>query len=65
MTLLENLKILLNVVGDSNDENSFLHKFLLTNAKFQTFVKLFLKVHQLILNYQKVSCLKENIQEGF
>ena len=27
------LKILSNVVGDSNDENSFLHKLLLTNTQ--------------------------------
>ena len=27
------LKILTNVVGDSNDKNNFLHKLLLTNAQ--------------------------------
>ena len=27
------LKILSNVVGDSNDKNNFLHKLLLTNAQ--------------------------------
>ena len=30
------LKIPWNFAGDSNDENNFLHKLLLTNTKFQT-----------------------------
>ena len=42
------LKISSNVVGDSNDENDFPHRLLLTNTKFQSFVKLFQMVHQLI-----------------
>ena len=42
-----NLKISLNVVDDSNDENNFPLKLLLTNRqKFQSFVKLLKMVHQ-------------------
>ena len=42
------LKVSSIVVGNSNDENNFLHKFLLTNHKFRDFVKLLQIVHQLI-----------------
>ena len=42
------LKLSSNVVGDSNNENSFPHKLLLTNTQFRGFVKLFQMVHQLI-----------------
>ena len=38
-----------NVVSDSNDENNFLHKLLLTNTQvFQRLVKLLQMVHHLI-----------------
>ena len=46
------LKSASNVVGDSYDENNFLHTLLLTNTKlltkFQSFVKLFQIILQLI-----------------
>ena len=42
------LKISSNVVGDSNDEDNFPHKFLLTNTKFQSFVKLSQMIQQVI-----------------
>ena len=35
------LKILSNVVGDSNDENNFLHKLLLTNTQVSKLSKAF------------------------
>ena len=35
------LKFSSNVVGDSNNENSFLHKFLLTNKQISKFQKAF------------------------
>ena len=35
------LKILSNVVGDSNNKNNFLHKLLLTNAQVQWLCKTF------------------------
>ena len=45
------LKLLSNVVDDSNDENNFPHKLLLTNTevpkKFQSFIKLLQNISQL------------------
>ena len=35
------LKISSNVVGDSNDENNFLHKLLLTNTQVSRLCKIF------------------------
>ena len=35
------LKISSNVIGDSNDENNFLHKFLLTNKQVSSLRKVF------------------------
>ena len=35
------LKLLSNVVGDSNDENNFLHKLLLTNTQVSKLRKTF------------------------
>ena len=42
------LKISSNVVGDSNDENNFSRKLLLTNTKVSKLRKAFAKVNQLI-----------------
>ena len=42
------LKLLSNVVGDSNNENDFLHKLLLINTKVSRLPKVFQMVHQLI-----------------
>ena len=36
-----------NVVGDSNDENNFPRKLLLTNTKFRSFVKFLQIISQL------------------
>ena len=52
------LKISSNMVGDSNDNTNFPHELLLTIDKLQIFVKLLLKIHQLILNYQKLNYQK-------
>ena len=41
-----------NVVGDSSDESNFPHKLLLTNKKFQSFVKLSQMIQQVIQNWQ-------------
>ena len=49
------LKVSSNVVGDSNDENNFPYKLLLTDA--QAFAKLLQTDHQLIWNYQKPNCI--------
>ena len=42
------LKLSSNVAGDSNDENNFPHKLLLTIHKFQGFVRLLQIIPQLI-----------------
>ena len=42
------LKLSSNVVGDSNDENNFPHKFLLTNTQLSRFIKLLQIIPQLI-----------------
>ena len=52
------LRLSSNMIGDSNDESNFSHKLLLTNSKFQVFVRLFVIIHQLILSYQKLSYQK-------
>ena len=50
------LEISSNIVGDSNDENNFPYKLLLTNTR--SFVKLLQIIPQLIWNYQKLDCIK-------
>ena len=42
------LKISSNVIGDSNDENNFLHKFLLTNTQVSRLHKVLQIILQLI-----------------
>ena len=41
-------EVISNVAGDSNDENNFLHKFLLTNTQVLRLRKSFAKIPQLI-----------------
>ena len=43
-----NLKLSSNVIGDSNVENNFLDKLLLTNTQVQSFVKLLQIIYQLL-----------------
>ena len=52
------LRLSSNMIGNSNDESNFSHKLLLTNSKFQVFVRLFVIIHQLILSYQKLNYQK-------
>ena len=52
------LRLLSNMIGNSNNETNFPHKLLLQIDKLQIFVKLFLTTHQLILSYQKLSYLR-------
>ena len=59
------LKLWSNVVGDSNDENNFLHKLLLTNTHVSKFGKLLQMVNQLIWKYQKLNSIKQDNQEDF
>ena len=49
------LRISSNMVSNSNDNTNFPHELLLTNSQVKIFVKLLLKIHQLILNYQKLN----------
>ena len=42
------MKISSNVVGNSNDENNFMHKLILTNTQGPSFVKLLQMTQQLI-----------------
>ena len=52
------LRISSNMVNNSNDNTNFPHELLLTNSQVKIFVKLLLKIHQLILNYQKLNYQK-------
>ena len=45
------LKLPSNVVGDSNDENNFLHKLLLTNRQVSKLCRVFEMVYHLIQSY--------------
>ena len=51
------LRLSPNTIGDSNDAANFPHELLLTD-KFLVFVRLFQIIHQLILNFQKLSYQK-------
>ena len=50
------LRLSSNMIGDN--ENNFPNKLLLTNNKFQIFVRLLQIIHQLILSYQKLNYRK-------
>ena len=46
------------MIDNLDDETNFPHKLLLTKDKLQIFVKLLLTTQWLILNYQKLNCLR-------
>ena len=52
------LRLSSNMVGDSNDNTNFPHELLLTNRQVVNIRKAFAKIHQLILNYQKLNYQK-------
>ena len=52
------LKISSNVVGDSNDENTFHHKLLLTNTRVSKLRKAFANNSSANINYEKLNCIK-------
>ena len=52
------LKISSNVVGDSNDENSFLHKNLLTNTQVSKIRQAYANGSSTNIKYQKLNCIK-------
>ena len=58
------LRLSPNTIGDSNDEANFPHELLLTD-NFLVFVRLFQIIHQLILNFQKLSYQKWYNKEDF
>ena len=59
------LKISSNVAGNSNGEDCFLHKLLLTNIQVSRLCKFLQMVYQLILNYQKFNCMNRTIRRTF
>ena len=52
------LKILSNVVGDSNDENNFPHKLLLTNTQVSRLLKTFANDSSAIIKLSKTQLHK-------
>ena len=52
------LKIPSNIVGDSNDENNFLHKFLLTNTEVSKLRKAFANGSQTNIKLSKTQLHK-------
>ena len=59
------LKLLSNVVGDSNDENNFLHKLLLTNTQVLKFRKAFANGSSANIKLLKTQLLKIVQSGGF
>ena len=51
-------KIHSNVAGDSNVENNFPHKSLLTNTQFSKLHKTFENNSSANINYKNLSCIK-------
>ena len=58
------LRISSNMVSNSNDNTNFPHELLLID-KLQIFVKLLLKMHQLILIYEKLNYRSDTIRRIF
>ena len=59
------LKISLNVVGDSNDENNFLHKLLLTNTQVSKLRKAFANNSSANIKLSKTQLHKIGQSGGF
>ena len=59
------LKISSNVVGDSNDENNFLHKLLLTNTQVSKLRKAFSNNSSANIKLSKIQLHKIGQSEGF
>ena len=51
------LKISLNVVGDSDDENNFLHKLLITNTQVSRLCKTFPNGSSANIKLSKLNCI--------
>ena len=52
------LKISSNVVGDSNDENNFPHKLLLTNTQVSRLCKAFANNSSANIKLSKLNCIE-------
>ena len=59
------LKISSNFVGDSNDENNFLHKLLLTNTQVSKLCKVFTNNSLANIKLSKPQLTKWDTQEDF
>ena len=59
------LKLSSNVVGDSNDENNFLHKLLLTNTQVSKLYKAFANGSSANIKLSKTQLRKIGQLEGF
>ena len=52
------LRLSSNMIGNADDKIIFLHELLLTNRQVANFCKLLQRIHQLILNYEKLNYLR-------
>ena len=52
------LRLLSNMIGNSNDETNFSHKLLLTNRQVENLLKAFAKQTSADIKYQKLNYLK-------
>ena len=52
------IRLLANMIGDSNDQTNFQHELLLTDRQVSSIRKVFQIIHQLILNFQKLNYQK-------
>ena len=54
-----------NIIGDSNGENNFPHKLLLTNAQVSRICKAFANNSSANINYQKFNYIRWDNQQNF
>ena len=54
-----------NIIGDSNGENNFPHKLLLTNAQVSRLCKAFANNSSANINYQKFNYIRWDNQQNF
>ena len=54
-----------NIIGDSNGENNFPHKLLLTNVRVSRLCKAFAKNSSANINYQKFNYIRWDNQQNF
>ena len=52
------LRLSPNMIVDSNDEDNFPHELLLADRQISSIHKVFQLIHQLILNFQRLSYQK-------